>query len=72
MKASPYIHIMKDKISIEELSDERYDVIDEIVDYIDIIDFIKSVEKIQHTLSASKIEAEEMYQYLLTLMLHQC
>jgi hypothetical protein len=63
---------MKDKISIEELSDERYDVIDEVVDYIDIIDFIKSVEKIQHTLSASKIEAEEMYQYLLTLMLHQC
>jgi len=63
---------MKNILSVQELSDERYEVIDEVVDYIDVINFINSVEKIQKTLSTNNIEAKEMYQYLLTLMLNQC
>ena len=63
---------MNELISISELNDERYDVIDKLVIDSELKDFFKSVEKIQRTLNKHDIEAKEQYEYLLTLMINQC
>ena len=63
---------MKNIISVQELNEERYEVIDSLVNNNDVIDFINSVEKIQKSLMTKDIQANEMYRYLLTIMLNQC
>jgi hypothetical protein len=63
---------MKNISSVQELNEERYEIIDTLVDNSDVIDFINSVEKIQKTLMTKDIQANEMYRYLLTIMLNQC
>jgi CRISPR/Cas system CMR-associated protein Cmr3 (group 5 of RAMP superfamily) len=63
---------MNELISVSELNDERYDVIDKLAIESELIEFFKSVEKIQRTLSKHDIEAKEQYEYLLTLMINQC
>jgi hypothetical protein len=63
---------MKNIISVQELNEERYEVIDTLVNNSDVINFINSVEKIQKTLMTKDIQANEMYRYLLTIMLNQC
>jgi CRISPR/Cas system CMR-associated protein Cmr3 (group 5 of RAMP superfamily) len=63
---------MNELISVSELNDERYDVIDKLVIESELKDFFKSVEKIQRTLNKHDIEAKEQYEYLLTLMINQC
>jgi CRISPR/Cas system CMR-associated protein Cmr3 (group 5 of RAMP superfamily) len=63
---------MNELISVSELNDERYDVIDKLVIDSELKDFFKSVEKIQRTLNKHDIEAKEQYEYLLTLMINQC
>ena len=57
---------------MNELTDERYDVIDKLVIESELKEFFKSVEKIQRTLNKHDIEAKEQYEYLLTLMINQC
>lgn len=63
---------MNELISVSELNDERYDVIDKLVIDSELIEFFNSVEKIQNTLMKNNIEAKEQYEYLLTLMINQC
>jgi len=63
---------MNELISVSELNDERYDVIDKLVIESELKEFFKSVEKIQRTLNKHGIEAKEQYEYLLTLMINQC
>ena len=63
---------MNELISVSELSDDRYEVIDNIVDVSELKDFFKSVETIQKRLNRHNIEAKEQYEYLLTLMINQC
>jgi CRISPR/Cas system CMR-associated protein Cmr3 (group 5 of RAMP superfamily) len=63
---------MNELISVSELNDERYDVIDKLVIESELKEFFKSVEKIQRTLNKHDIEAKEQYEYLLTLMINQC
>ena len=57
---------------MNELTDERYDVIDKFAIESELIEFFNSVEKIQNTLMKNNIEAKEQYEYLLTLMINQC
>ena len=63
---------MNELISVSELNDERYDIIDKLVIESELKEFFKSVEKIQRTLNKHDIEAKEQYEYLLTLMINQC
>jgi len=63
---------MNELISVSELNDERYEIIDKLVIDSELKDFFKSVEKIQKTLNKYNIEAKEQYEYLLTLMINQC
>ena len=55
---------MNELISVSELNDERYDVIDKLVIESELKDFFKSVEKIQITINKHDIEAKEQYEYL--------
>jgi len=63
---------MNELISVSEVSDERYEIIDKLVIGSELKDFFRSVEKIQKTLNKHNIEAKEQYEYLLTLMINQC
>ena len=63
---------MNKLISVSELNDERYDVIDKLAIESELIEFFNSIEKIQNTLIKNNIEAKEQYEYLLTLMINQC
>jgi hypothetical protein len=63
---------MNELISVSEVNDERYEIIDKLVIGSELKDFFKSVEKIQKTLNKHNIEAKEQYEYLLTLMINQC
>ena len=64
--------MINNNIQDHELNDERYEIVDSFVNNTDVINFINSVEKIQRSLSDNNIQPEEMYRYLLTLMLNQC
>ena len=46
---------------MNELTDERYDVIDKLVIESELIEFFNSVEKIQNTLMKNNIEAKEQF-----------
>ena len=70
-----YIHVnqkIKIMITVTELTDERYEHIDSIVDQTVVDKFIRTTEHIQINLLDKNIEASEIYQYLLTIMLNQC
>jgi hypothetical protein len=71
-----YIHVnQKDKImtvTVTELTDERYEQIDSVVNQTIVNKFIQSTEYVQNDLLDKNIEASEIYQYLLTIMLNQC
>ena len=60
------------KNMICELNDERFTVIDKIVNEDDVIDYLNSIEKIQSELLNNNIDAKEMYEYLYTLMINNC
>ena len=63
---------LKIMITVSELTDERYEVIDSIIDQKLVDQFIESVESVEVDLLNKNIEAEEIYKYLLTIMLNQC
>jgi hypothetical protein len=70
-----YIYVnqkLKIMITVSELTDERYEQIDSIVDQTVVNKFIRTTEHIQINLLDKNIEAPEIYQYLLTIMLNQC
>ena len=60
------------KNMICELNDERFTVIDKIVNEDDVINYLNSIEKIQSGLLKNNIDAKEMYEYLYTLMINNC
>jgi hypothetical protein len=60
------------KNMICELNDERFTVIDKIVNEDDVINYLNSIEKIQSELLNNNINAKEMYEYLYTLMINNC
>jgi hypothetical protein len=60
------------KNMICELNDERFNVIDKIVNEDDVINYLNSIEKIQSGLLKNNIDAKEMYEYLYTLMINNC
>jgi hypothetical protein len=60
------------KNMICELNDERFNVIDNLVNEDDVIDYLKSILKIQSELLNNNIDAKEMYEYLYTLMINNC
>jgi hypothetical protein len=60
------------KNMICELNDERFTVIDKIVNEDDVINYLNSIEKIQSELLNNNIDAKEMYEYLYTLMINNC
>ena len=57
--------------SVSELSEERYSEIDGFVDDALVNDFINATEAIQIKLGENGVDAPEMYQYLVTIMLNQ-
>jgi hypothetical protein len=59
-------------VTVTELTNERYEQIDNIVDQVIINKFIQSTEYVQNDLLDKNIEPSEIYQYLLTIMLNQC
>jgi hypothetical protein len=59
-------------ITISELNDERYVQIDTQIDTKLVDKFIDATTDLQVEMSKHDITAEEMYQYLLTIMLNQC
>jgi hypothetical protein len=58
--------------TITELTDERYEQIDDVVDQIIVDKFIQSTNYVVNDLLDKNIESSEIYQYLLTIMLNQC
>jgi hypothetical protein len=57
--------------SVSELNDDRYTEIDGFVDNTSVSNFIDAVEAIQIQLEEKGVDAPEMYQYLVTIMLNQ-
>jgi hypothetical protein len=55
-----------------ELNDERYTVIDNLINEDDVINYLNSIETIQSELLNNNIDAKEIYEYLYTLMINQC
>ena len=55
-----------------ELNDERYTVIDNLINGDDVINYLNSIETIQSELLNNNIDAKEIYEYLYTLMINQC
>jgi hypothetical protein len=60
------------KNMICELNDERFNVIDNLINEDDVINYLNSIEKIQSELLNNNIDAKEMYEYLYTLMINNC
>jgi hypothetical protein len=60
------------KNMICELNDERFTVIDNLINEDDVINYLNSIEKIQSELLNNNIDAKEMYEYLYTLMINNC
>jgi uncharacterized protein (UPF0335 family) len=57
---------------INELNDERYVQIDALVSKEALNKFIDATENLQIELMNSNVDAKEIYQYLVTIMLNQC
>jgi len=60
------------KANTSELSDDCYEAIHILAIENDVIDYLNSIEKIQIELMKSGIDAREIYEYLVTLMVNQC
>lgn len=58
--------------TVSELNDERYVQIDSKIDEELVNKFIDITTDLQIEMSKHDISAEEMYSYLLTIMLNQC
>ena len=57
---------------INELNEERYVQIDALVSKEAVNKFIDATENLQIELMNSNVDAKEIYQYLVTIMLNQC
>ena len=57
--------------SVSELNDDRYTEIDGMVNPMLVNNFIDAAEAIQNELMENGVDAPEMYQYLVTIMLNQ-
>ena len=57
---------------INELNDECYVQIDALVSKEAVNKFIDATENLQIELMNSNVDAKEIYQYLVTIMLNQC
>jgi hypothetical protein len=57
--------------SVSELDSDRYTKIDKLVDEASVNNFIDAIETIQMQLEEKGVDAYEMYQYLVTIMLNQ-
>jgi hypothetical protein len=68
---SEYKTQLKENTSVSELDDTRYSELDEMVDPMLISNFIDAAEAIQNELANGGVDAPEMYQYLVTIMLNQ-
>lgn len=63
---------MNNLITVSELNDERYEIIDNLVSENEVYNFCNAVESIQNILMKNNISAKEQYEFLLTLMINQC
>lgn len=59
-------------ITLTELDEQRFVEIDKLVKNKTVIKFINATEDVETELMAHNIDAKEMYQYLLTIMLSNC
>jgi hypothetical protein len=59
-------------INVSELNEDRYEIINNLVNIELIKKFINDVEALEIDLMKSNIQAKEIYQYLLTIMVNQC
>ena len=59
-------------INITELTDERFVEIDKLVNNETVLKFIDATENLEIELANHNIDAKEIYQYLLTIMLNNC
>lgn len=57
---------------LNELNDERYVQIDALVSAKTVDKFISATEELQIELMNNGVDAKEIYQYLVTIMLNQC
>jgi hypothetical protein len=58
--------------SVTESTNERFEQIDPLVKNEDVVNFIHATEVIQEQLLAANVPAEDIYSYLLAILLHQC
>jgi hypothetical protein len=59
-------------INVSELNEDRYEIINNLVNIELVKKFINDVEALEIDLMKSNIQAKEIYQYLLTIMVNQC
>ena len=60
------------EITITELTDEEYISVNELANDKLVNDFIKATECLEVDLVNNNIEANQIYRYLVTLMINQC
>ena len=60
------------EITITELTDEEYISVNELANDKLVNDFIKATECLEVDLANNNIEANQIYRYLVTLMINQC
>jgi hypothetical protein len=59
-------------INVSELNEDRYEIINNLVNIELVKKFINDVEALEIDLMKSNIQAKEIYQYLLTIIVNQC
>lgn len=59
-------------ITVTELTDEEYISVDKLVNDKLVNDFIKATECLEVDLMNHNISADQIYRYLVTLMINQC
>ena len=60
------------EITITELTDEEYISVNELANDKLVNDFIKATECLEVDLANNNIEVNQIYRYLVTLMINQC
>ena len=58
--------------SVTESTNEAFERIDPLVKNESVVKFIEATEEIQQQLLDANVKAEEIYSYLLAILLHQC
>lgn len=58
--------------SVTESTNEAFERIDPLVKNESVVKFIEATEDIQQQLLDANVKAEEIYSYLLAILLHQC